>query len=158
MKITVCLQGREPIVKEYDRPVMIREIADEMQKEHPYRIVLARINRHEKPLTRILTYDGTLELLDIRDMSARMCYQTSLLLLYIKAVHDVAGRRKRRNPQAPALGDIGDGAAAQHRRAHRIRRDKRRSRLGGVVLRDFRRYCNINSDNRNHGNRTCGHI
>ena len=92
MKITVCLQGREPIVKEYDRPVMIREIADEMQKEHPYRIVLARINRHEKPLTRILTYDGTLELLDIRDMSARMCYQTSLLLLYIKAVHDVAGR------------------------------------------------------------------
>ena len=91
MKITVCLEGSEPVVKEYDSSVMIRDIAEEMQKDHPYRIVLARFNRHEKPLTNLLTYDGTLELLDIRDSSARMCYQTSLLLLYIKAVHDLNG-------------------------------------------------------------------
>ena len=92
MKITVCLKDREPIVKEYDHPVSIREIADEIQKDYPYRLTLARINRHVKPFTRMLTYDGTLELLDIRDEGARMCYQSSLLLLYIKAVHDIGGK------------------------------------------------------------------
>ena len=95
MKITVCLQGKEPIEKVYDQPVAIREIAEEMQKEHPYRITLARINRHVKPFNRVLTYDGTLELLDIRDPGARMCYQSSLLMLYIKAVRDVAGSKAK---------------------------------------------------------------
>ena len=93
MKITILLRDREPVVKEYDQPVSIREIAEEMQKDYPYRLTLARIDRHVKPFTRMLTYDGTLELLDIRDQGARMCYQSSLLLLYIKAVHDVAGRQ-----------------------------------------------------------------
>ena len=92
MKITVCLKDREPVVKEFDHPISIREIADEMQKDYPYRLTLARIDRHVKPFTKMLTHDGMLELLDIRDEGARMCYQSSLLLLYIKAVHDVGGK------------------------------------------------------------------
>lgn len=92
MKITVCLKDREPVIREYDHPVSIREVADEMQKDYPYRLTLARIDRHVKPFTKMLTFDGTLELLDIRDEGARMCYQSSLLLLYIKAVHDVGGK------------------------------------------------------------------
>ena len=91
MKITILIQDREPEERVYDAPVTIKEIADELQKEHPYRFVLARIDRHEKPLTRLITSDGTLELLDIRDTSARMCYQASLLLLYKRAVHDLLG-------------------------------------------------------------------
>ena len=92
MKITVCLKDREPVVKEFDHPISIREIADEMQKDYPYRLTLARLDRHVKPFTKMLTHDGMLELLDIRDEGARMCYQSSLLLLYIKAVHDVGGK------------------------------------------------------------------
>ena len=92
MKLKVCLQDQEPVEKHYPDGTLIREIADEMQKEHPYRIVLARIDGHVQPLNRELTYGGKLDLLDIRDPGARMCYQSSLLLLYIKAVHDVAGK------------------------------------------------------------------
>ena len=95
MKIKIILKDRDSEVREYDEPVTIREIADELQKEYPYRIVLARIDRHEKSLTKLLTYDGTLELLDIRDTSARMCYQASLFLLYMRAVHDVLGGEAR---------------------------------------------------------------
>ncbi len=92
MKLTICLQGQEPVKREYEDSVLIRDIADEMQKTHPYRIVLARIDGHVQPLSRTLTYGSKLELLDIRDPGALMCYQSSLLLLYIKAVHDVAGK------------------------------------------------------------------
>jgi uridine kinase len=92
MKLTICLQDQVPVTRHYREGVKIREIADEMQKSHPYRIVLARIDGHVTSLNRDLSYGGKLELLDIRDPGARMTYQSSLLLLYIKAVHDVAGK------------------------------------------------------------------
>ena len=70
MKLTICLQGQEPVKREYEDSVLIRDIADEMQKTHPYRIVLARIDGHVQPLSRTLTYGSKLELLDIRDPGA----------------------------------------------------------------------------------------
>ncbi|MBQ9327391.1 MAG: hypothetical protein IJ225_02495 [Solobacterium sp.] len=91
MKLKLYLNNDQSITKQYDEPVSIETIVKEVQNEVPYRIVSARFNRKVKRLNTVLTRSGTLELLDIRDPGARMSYQASLLLLFVKAVHDVAG-------------------------------------------------------------------
>ncbi len=92
MKIKVCLPDREPDVRVYEEPVEIRTICEEVQKDYPYRLVLARFDRHVRHMSELLTRSGTLELFDIRDGSARMSYQSGLLLLFAASVHDVAGK------------------------------------------------------------------
>lgn len=66
------------------------EIATWYSTEH--RILAARLNHKAVRMNEALNEDGTLDLLDMRDPGANMSYQTSLTLLYLKAVHDVCGR------------------------------------------------------------------
>ena len=68
-----------------------RSVADELQKETPYTIVSCRVNNRNESLNITLRDGDDLCLLDIRDSSAYMTYQSSLSFLYIKAVHDVLG-------------------------------------------------------------------
>ena len=91
MKLKIEMTGREPFFREYESPVSIREIADELQEEQPYRFVCARFERHLKRLNDVISRSGTLELLDMRDSDGKMCYQASLTLLFCKAVRDIAG-------------------------------------------------------------------
>ena len=91
MKLKICLNEKVVATREYDEPVCIKDIAEEIQEDHPYRIVCARFERHLKSLNHVLKRGGTLELLDMRDSDGKMCYQASLSLLYSKAVQDVAG-------------------------------------------------------------------
>ena len=91
MKLKIYLNDKSLGTREYDEPVCIKDIAEEMQEDHPYQIVCARFERHLKSLNHVLKRSGTLELLDMRDSDGKMCYQASLSLLYSKAVQDVAG-------------------------------------------------------------------
>jgi len=95
MIIRIEIQGEDPITREYHEPVCIRTIADEFQQKHPFRIVLARFDRHVRRLDEMISRSGTLELLDMRDSGGKMCYQASLILLYDRAIHDVAGKKVR---------------------------------------------------------------
>lgn len=92
MKISLKLQQGEEYREIYrDGPVMLKELADEYQKELPYRILMARVNGKDEELTYILEEDSRVELLDMRTYSATLMYQHSVSLIYLKAVMDVLG-------------------------------------------------------------------
>ncbi len=73
----------------------LKEIADSIQNELPYEILLGRIDHKSARLTRTVDHDCTVDLLDMRNNAANMVYQASLTLLYIKAVHDVFDEKVR---------------------------------------------------------------
>ncbi|MBR4456407.1 MAG: nucleoside kinase [Solobacterium sp.] len=93
--IKVILRDLKPIDMQFREPVSVRTIADQVQPKCPYRLVLARFDRITIRMDTTLYDSGTLELLDIRNMEARLSYQASLLLLYSCAMHEVAGKECR---------------------------------------------------------------
>lgn len=94
MKIRVVYsEGSEE--KEYEEPVRILDIVKEVKNQLPYRILMARLDKRPVGLDTVVDEDSEVELLDLRDRSASFCYQTGLKLLFMKAVHDVAGKQVR---------------------------------------------------------------
>ncbi|MBR2809804.1 MAG: nucleoside kinase [Solobacterium sp.] len=61
------------------------------QVETAYPVYLARFAQRNIRLDEAIEAEGELQLLDIRDPSANMAYQNSLILLYLKAVRDELG-------------------------------------------------------------------
>lgn len=74
-----------------EAPVLLKELSDEYQSMHPYRILIARVNGMDRELTEYVSEDADVELLDMRTYSANLAYQHSVSLLYLKAVMDVLG-------------------------------------------------------------------
>ncbi|MGN1405348.1 MAG: hypothetical protein ACI4WM_03700 [Erysipelotrichaceae bacterium] len=73
-----------------EKACTIESLLNEMECEHT--IVLARLDNAYRTLSHIVYHDCTIELLDISNNAAWLTYQSSLCLLYIKAVHDVLGK------------------------------------------------------------------
>ncbi len=92
MKIKISIMDHEDQVIEYKEGITAERIADALQKDLPYQILMCRIDGEDNRLTAVLDHDCRLELLDMRSSSANMCYQGSLILLYTKAVHDLFGK------------------------------------------------------------------
>ena len=92
MKITISTMDRKDQVIECNSGITAERIADDLQKDLPYQILMCRMNGRDERLTAVLDADCHLELLDMRSSSANMCYQGSLILLYTKAVHDLFGK------------------------------------------------------------------
>lgn len=74
-----------------DVPVMVEDIVEKLQPELPYQIYACLINHEFKRLNYVIEEDTEVELTDIRNKGAYKIFQSSLLMLYIKAVHDVLG-------------------------------------------------------------------
>lgn len=81
--------GEENVVREM--PVLLKDLSDEYQSRHPYRILIARVNGMDRELTEYIGEDAVVEFLDMRTYSANLAYQHSVSLLYLKAVMDVLG-------------------------------------------------------------------
>lgn len=81
--------GEENVIRE--TPVLLKDLSDEYQNRHPYRILIARVNGMDRELTEHISEDAIVELLDMRTYSANLAYQHSVSLLYLKAVMDVLG-------------------------------------------------------------------
>ena len=92
MKIKISVLDHKDKVVECKKGTTAEMIADDMQKKLPYQILMCRIDGKDARLTSVLEHDCHLELLDMRSSSANMCYQGSLILLYVKAVHDLFGK------------------------------------------------------------------
>ncbi len=90
IKLKIIYEAGEKEI-ERESPVLLKDLADEFQKEHPYRILIARVNGVDNELTEYISEDSVVELLDMRIYSANLAYQHSLSLLYLKAVMDVLG-------------------------------------------------------------------
>ena len=76
---------------ESDKPITVEEIVEELQPELPYEIIACLIHHEFKRLNYLIEEDTEVELSDIRDKGTYKIFQSSLLMLYIKAVHDVLG-------------------------------------------------------------------
>lgn len=63
------------------------------QDELPYPIYLAKLDNAYRALTHVLSHDSEIEFLDLRNQEAWLVYQNSLILIFIKAVHDVFGKK-----------------------------------------------------------------
>lgn len=92
MKIDVRVDQTHIQYVEFDRPCMIHEIVEEVNDQLKYPIYGVRINGHRGRLNETVREDCVVDLLDLKDPWANLVYQTSLSLLYIKAVHDVLGK------------------------------------------------------------------
>ncbi|MBR2824735.1 MAG: hypothetical protein IKE51_00475 [Solobacterium sp.] len=75
----------------FDKLVTVEDIVASLQPELPYEIITCLINREYHRLNYVIQEDTEVFLSDIRDKGTYKIYQSSLLMVYIKAVHDVLG-------------------------------------------------------------------
>lgn len=71
--------------------VSIEELYQKYKKDLQYTVLAAKVNNKVEELTYKIQEDCKIEFLDIRDQSASLIYQNSIILLYLKAVEDVLG-------------------------------------------------------------------
>ncbi len=73
----------------------IEDVLNQIKGELPYDVFLAKLDNAYRSLTHVITHDSHIEFLDMRNHEAWLVYQNSLTLIFIKAVHDVLGKKVR---------------------------------------------------------------
>jgi uridine kinase len=88
--LKVQYSGKEILEKDFPKGISGEEILTEIKTGHAVYACLF----HNEPvrLNDPLEESGTLNLLDMTSSYGNMVYQTSLTLLYVKAVHDILGK------------------------------------------------------------------
>ena len=76
---------------EVEKGTTIEAIYKKIERELPYKILLAKVNYEYEGLDYEIRQECSVELLDMRVQAASLVYQSSLSLLYLKAIHDVLG-------------------------------------------------------------------
>lgn len=70
----------------------ILELLPNLRNNLKYPVYACKVNHMYRGLNHKLKHDSKVELLDIKNQATWLVYQNSLVLLYIKAVHDVLGK------------------------------------------------------------------
>lgn len=91
VKLIKTFRGEE-IELLLEEGMSIEELYEKYKEELPYTILAAKVDNKVEELTYEIKKDCTIELLDIRNQSANLMYQNSLILLYLKAVELVLGK------------------------------------------------------------------
>ena len=99
MKLTVKTDRNIIEDIEISFPVSLEKLAERIQGECPYRILLARVNGVDRELAEKIDperdFAGSdelvIEFLDMRTHSAELTYQRGISMIYLKAVKDVLG-------------------------------------------------------------------
>ena len=89
-QITVILPSEKELKLEVKKNTTIAQLIQEVNSEH--RIYAALINHKHVHFNERVSEGDIVELQDIRASYGNTCYQTSLTLLYLKAIHDVMGK------------------------------------------------------------------
>ena len=89
-QITVILPSEKEMKLEVKKNTTIAQLIQEVHTEH--RIYAALINHKNVHFNERISEGDVVELQDIRSSYGNTCYQTSLTLLYLKAIHDVMGK------------------------------------------------------------------
>lgn len=87
IRITVSTMDGNKQSGEYNEGITPAELAGMMPL--PYDVLSCRIDNENKRLDQPIYSDSKVELLDMRDNYANMSYQSSLVFLYVSAVHAV---------------------------------------------------------------------
>ncbi|MGI6510033.1 MAG: nucleoside kinase [Erysipelotrichaceae bacterium] len=89
MKILIKGPKMEPTMMEFSRDMQAEEILNLVKDKMPYPIYGCKVDNSYRGLLHNVHRDCTVEFLDIRTSAIWYVYQNSLILLFIKAVHDV---------------------------------------------------------------------
>lgn len=71
----------------------LEEVLKQVQDKLPHPIYLAKLDNAYRALTHKMSHDSKIEFLDLRNQEAWLVYQNSLILIFIKAVHDLFGKK-----------------------------------------------------------------
>lgn len=77
----------------FEDRIKVEDALKAVQHELPYPCYLAKLDNAYRALTHITEHDCQVEFLDLRNQEAWLVYQNSLILIFIKAVHDLFGRK-----------------------------------------------------------------
>ena len=88
--ITVVLPSEKELTLEVPKNTTISELIQEVNTEH--HIYAALINHKHVHFSECVHDQDVIQLQDIRASYGNTCYQSTLTLLYLKAIHDVMGK------------------------------------------------------------------
>ena len=92
-KVTIIKEPKaEPFDVVLTHPVTIETLVKRYGQDLPYRVIVAKQNNEVHELTQIISAPCTIQFMDIRQQEANAVYQHSLIMLYLKAIHDLMGR------------------------------------------------------------------
>ena len=77
----------------FEDEIKPEDLLDQLKDELPYPIYLAKLDNAYRELNHVTEHDCTIEFLDMRNSEAWLVYQNSLTLIFIKAVHDLFGKK-----------------------------------------------------------------
>lgn len=93
IKVTVKTDLNRNIYNcEVEEGTALDSLLNEYRSGLPYRVLIARVDNMEQELNYVITKPCTVEYLDMRTPMAKMVYQRSLTLIYLKAIWDVLGK------------------------------------------------------------------
>ena len=92
MKYIATITNLENTTIEFEDRVKMEDLLKQVEDKLPYRVYLAKLNNAYRALTHITEHSCEVEFLDLRNQEAWHVYQNSLILIFIKAVHDVFGK------------------------------------------------------------------
>ena len=84
--------GADPIEREVCEGTVIEDLINEYRSHMPYRIMTARVDGSDVPLTYSITKNCSVIFCDIRDNTANRAFQRGVTMLFLKAVHELYGR------------------------------------------------------------------
>ena len=87
--------GADAIECEIPIGMTVEELLGEYRSHLPYRIITARVDGDDVPLTHVLDRDCELMFCDIRDNTGNRSFQRGIMMLYLKAVRDLYGAEAR---------------------------------------------------------------
>ena len=93
MKYKATISNLDNRVIEFEDSVKLEDLLKQVQDELPYRVYLTKLDNAYRALTHITEHDCRIEFLDLRNNEAWLVYQNSLILIFIKAVHDIFGKK-----------------------------------------------------------------
>lgn len=86
--IHVTVEGQE---REYEEGTLLKEVAEEFQKQFPYDILLATVNGKLQELHKKIKEDTRVTFLTGQDKPGIQTYQRSAILIMMKAIYEVIG-------------------------------------------------------------------
>lgn len=91
--LKVYIQNLDKLELFYPENTTLEEILKDVRSELPYPVYVAKLDNAYRTLTHQISHDSTIEFLDLRNQEAWQVYQNSLIMIFIKAVHDVLGKK-----------------------------------------------------------------
>lgn len=93
MSYRITVENLDDCVVEAKEGSTLEDVLKMVEDRLPYKIYLGKLDNAYRALTHVVGHDSKVEFLDLRNQEAWLVYQNSLILIFIKAVHDVLGKK-----------------------------------------------------------------